>query len=170
MSSNSERVVVQVRYNGVEERFEGSPEDVWVLLGKFFGNFIPSFNVAKKLLLSADVENLARDCEGIIAFSTEGPNVLVHKSRLTDVETLGLWLLASYVGFQLGFVQSEVLSKDELQARLGKSGKITSTRLGELVKNDWVAKTGNDGFQLSTFGVLQLQREVLPRVRSKLLG
>ena len=59
------------------------------------------------------------------------------------------------------------LSKEELQAKLGKSGKITSTRLGELVKNDLVMKTADEKFKITTFGIAQMQKDVLPRIRAK---
>jgi hypothetical protein len=168
--AKGEKVFVHIKYKSVEQKFEGAVEEVWILLGKFFSEFVPSFDAANKLHLSVDIVNLTRNCEGLIAFSSEGANLLVPKNLLTDFETLSLWLLSSYVGFRLGFMGSETMSKGELQTRLGKSGKITSTRLGELVKNDFVIKTSDDCFRLSTFGVLQLQRDVLPRVHSKMLG
>jgi len=68
----------------------------------------------------------------------------------------------------LGLVESDALSKEELQAKLGKSGKITSTRLGELVKNDVVTKTAEDRFRITTFGIVQMQKEILPRVKAKM--
>jgi predicted transcriptional regulator len=71
------------------------------------------------------------------------------------------------LGSKLGLLASEVLSKDELQAKLGKSGKITSTRLGELVKNDLVAKTVDDKFRVTTFGVVQLQKDLLAKIKAK---
>jgi hypothetical protein len=163
----SNKVQVQIRYKGVEDTFEGSVEETWLLLTKFFSGFIPSFEVASKLLLSVDVQTLARDCEGLIAFSSEGSNILVPKSKLTDNETLALLLLAAYLGKKLNLLDNESLSKEELQARLGKSGKITSTRLGELVKNEWVEKIGDDKFMITTFGVIQMQKDVLPRIIAK---
>jgi hypothetical protein len=54
-----------------------------------------------------------------------------------------------------------------LQAKLGKSGKITSTRLGELVKNDSVAKTADEKFRVTTFGVSQLQKDLLSKIKAK---
>jgi hypothetical protein len=161
------RVSVVVKYGGVEQTFAGSVEDVWLSLNRFFGEFLPSFEVAKKLVLSVDLQGLVKDCEGLIAFSKEGANLLVSKDKLTDNETLLLWLLAYHVGFQLGFVGSEAVSKEELQAKLGKSGKITSTRLGELVKSDMVAKTAEDKYKITTFGVTQMQKEIIPRIKAK---
>jgi hypothetical protein len=54
-----------------------------------------------------------------------------------------------------------------LQAKLGKSGKITSTRLGELVKSDLIAKSVDERFKITTFGVVQMQKDVLSKIRAK---
>ena len=167
MNAGNGRVYVQVKYNGVEETFEGTVEETWLLLGKFFGEFVPTFEVAKKLSLTVDAVKLARDCEGLITFSPEGANLLVPKNRLTDNETLALWLLASYLRNKLQLADTIAISKEELQMKLGKSAKITSTRLGELVKMDWAAKTADDKFRMTTFGVSQMQQDVLPRIIAK---
>jgi hypothetical protein len=164
----SDKITVQIRFGDVEQTFSGSVEDVWLSLNRFFGEFLPSFEVARRLVLSVDLQGLVKACEGLIGFSREGASLLVSKDRLTDNEALLLWLLAGYVGFQLGLVGSDCVSKEELQAKLGKSGKITSTRLGELVKSDMVAKTADDKFRITTFGVVQMQKDVLPRIKAKL--
>ena len=164
----TEKVSIQIKYRDLEKTFSAPPEETWLLLKKFFSEFIPSFEIANKLWLSADLQGLAKECEGLIAFSKEGPSLLVSKGKLTDNDTLLLWLLAGYVGHELGMLEHETLSKEELQTKLGKSGKITSTRLGELVKNDVVAKAVDDQFKLTTFGVVQMQKEILPKIRAKI--
>ena len=168
--SGSRQVSVVVRFGDVEQTFTGSVEDVWLSLNRFFGEFLPSFEVAKRLVLSVDLEGLVKACEGLIGFSKEGANLLVSKDRLTDNETLLLWLLAGYVGFGLGLVGSDCVSKEELVAKLGKSGKIVSTRLGELVKGDVVAKVADDKYRITTFGLVQMQKDILPKIRSKTTG
>ena len=167
MTEKPEKVTVHIKYKDVEKTFSATPEQMWLLLGKFFNEFLPSFEIANKLWLSVDLHQLAKDCEGLIAFSQEGANLLVPSSKLTDNETLSLWLLASYLGHQLAMTASDALSKEELQSKLGKSGKITSTRLGELVKSDVVMKTTDEKFRITTFGVVQMQRESLPKIRAK---
>jgi hypothetical protein len=167
LTEKSEKVTVHIKYKDVEKTFSAIPEETWLLLNKFFNEFIPSFEIANKLRLNVDLQQFAKDCEGLIAFSPEGPNLLVPKSKLTDNETLSLWLLANYLGHKLNMVESDTVSKEELQTKLGKSGKITSTRLGELVKSDVVTKTADDKFRITTFGVAQMQKDTLPKIKTK---
>ncbi len=167
MTEKTEKVTVHIKYRDMEKTFSASPEETWLLIGKFFNEFLPSFEIANKLWLSVDLQALAKESEGLIAFSKEGASLLVSKSKLTDNETLSLWLLAGYIGHELGLLETDTLSKDELQVKLGKSGKITSTRLGELVKNDFAVKTADDKFKLTTFGITQMQKEILPKIRAK---
>ena len=167
MTENPEKVAVNIKYKNVEKTFSALPEEAWLLLSRFFSEFLPSFEIANKLMLSVDLQQLAKDCEGLIGFSPEGANLLVSKSRLTDNETLLLWLLAGYLGHKLGVMASDAVSKEELQAKLGKSGKITSTRLGELVKNGSVAKTVDEKFRVTTFGVAQMQNDLLAKIKAK---
>ncbi|MBT0159227.1 hypothetical protein G4O51_04500 [Candidatus Bathyarchaeota archaeon A05DMB-2] len=167
MTEKQDKVTVQIKYRELEETFSATIEETWLMLSKFFNQFLPSFEVANRLWLSVDMRQLAKDCEGLIAFSKEGSSLLVSKSKMTDNETLLMWLLASYLGHELGLLETDALSKEELQAKLGKSGKITSTRLGELAKNDLIAKTTDDKFRVTTFGVAQMQKEVLPRIKAK---
>ena len=141
MSEESEKICVQIKYKDVEKQFSAEPQEVWLLLNQFFKDFIPSFEIAQKLWLNTDVALLAKDLNGIVAFSRDGVSLLAPKNKLTDNDALLVWLAAYFLGHKLGLIKSDSLSKEELQFKLGKSGKITSTRLGELVKNDFAAKT-----------------------------
>ncbi len=168
MSDKSEKVNVHVKYKDLEKQITAEPEQAWILLNQFFKKSIPLFEIANKLWLSVDIQQLARDLDGIVAFSSDGASLLAPKNKLTDNETLAVWLAAYYLGFKLGLVPSDLLSKDELQIKLGKSSKITSTRLGELVKNDLVAKVDGEKFRITVFGVCQMQKEIIPRIKSKI--
>lgn len=167
MTDEADYIGVQIKYNGVEKAFSGNMEEVWLSISKFFLEFIPTFEIANKLMLKVDLQKLTKDSEGIIAFSKEGPSILVSRNKLTDNETLGLWLLANYVGCQLGILENNSVSKEELQARLGKDAKITSTRLGELVKNQIAIRTPDEKYRITTFGIVQIQKDTLPRIKAK---
>jgi hypothetical protein len=160
-------VTVQVKHNNSEETFSGSPEQVWLLLDRFFHQFLPSFETARILSLHVDLQMLTHDCENVIGLADEGPYILVSRNKLTDNETLALLLLANYIGHRMGKIQSEGLSKEELQLRLGKGAKITSTRLGELVKNEIAVRTADEKYKITTFGLVQMQKDILPKIKSK---
>ncbi len=168
MNANPKKIHVKLEYNGATQEFSAEPQEAWLLTTRFFQGIVPSFELAQKLLLNVDILQLTKDLDGIIAYSSDGVNLMVPKNKLTDNEALLLWLLAHYLGQKLGLLTADSLSKEELQAKLGKSGKITSTRLGELVKNDFVAKTTDEKFRITTYGVVQLQRDALPKIKSKL--
>lgn len=168
MIDQPEKVSIHLKYKNVEKSFQGTPEIAWIFVTKFFNEFLPSFEVASKLLLTVDLQQLAKKCEGLIAFSQEGANLLVPKKRLTDNEALLLWLLAGYLGNKLGMNLNDDITKEELRTRLGKSRKITSTRLGELAKCDMVIKTPDERFRITAFGIDQMQVDIIPKIKAKI--
>jgi len=169
MMGEAEHVVtVHVKYGEVEQTFTGNVNDVWVSVNKFFGEMIPAFGIARKVTLTVDLAKLIEDFKDVIAVAPEGPEVLVAKEKLTDSETLQLFLLAAYIGYRLGKLSSETMTKEELAAKLGKNMKITTTRLGELMKDGFVNRTEEGNYKVTTIGVKKLLDEALPRIRAKL--
>ncbi len=167
MSEKPEKIQVQIKYKELAQTFSAEPQEAWLLLSQFFKEFIPSFAIAQKLWLNIDLRQLALDLDGLVAFSADGASLMAPKNKLTDNEAISIWLTAQFLGHELGMLGSDAVSKEELQVKLGKSGKIVSTRLGELVKNGLVAKTADDKFRVTAYGIVQAQKEVAPRVRSK---
>jgi hypothetical protein len=168
LTSEENQITVSVKYGGVEQTFSGSLEEVWAALNKFFSELIPAFQIAKALVLSVDLQKLVEECKGLVGFADNMPHLLVPKEKLTDNEALALHLLAAHIGFRLGMLKTDVLTREELQARLGKNPKITSTRLGGLVKSEIAEKTGEGGYRITSFGVFQVQKEWLPKIKAKL--
>jgi hypothetical protein len=167
LSQKPEKIQIQIKYKNIEQQFSAGPQEAWLLVNQFFKEFIPSFEIAQKLWLNVDLQQLAKDLDGIVAFSNEGTSLMAPKAKLTDNEALSIWLVAQHLGNQLGMITSDSLSKDDLQVKLGKNSKIISTRLGELAKNGIVAKTENDRFRITTYGIIQTQTEVIPRIKQK---
>jgi len=150
-------ITVHVKYGELEQTFTGSVNDVWVSVNKFFGELVPAFDIARKVTLTVDLAKLIEDFKDVIAIAPEGPELLIGKEKLTDSETLQLYLLAAYVGYKLGKLTRETVTKEELQAKLGKNMKITTTRLGELVKQGYVVRTEDGSFKIATIGIKKLQ-------------
>ena len=167
MSQKPDKVHVKIEYKGAAQAFTAEPQETWFLLNKFFMQQIPTFEVAQKLVLHVDLLQLAKDLVGVVGFSEGTACLLLPKSKLTDNEALLIWLCAQFLGSELGLLARDSMSKDQLQTKLGKTGKITSTRLGELVKSEMVAKTADDQFKVTAFGVIQAQKEMIPKIRQK---
>jgi len=165
---SEEKITVHIKYKDVEQTFVGHVNDVWVVVNKFFSQMIPSFDVAQKVLLTPDLPKLIEGLKDVIALATEGPELLISKRRLTDSEIIQLYLLAAYMGHKLGRLSRDAMSKKELQTRLGKTSKITSTRLGELCREGVAIKTEEGKYKITTIGIKRLQDELLPKIREKI--
>jgi hypothetical protein len=158
-TSEEEVVTVVIRYAGLEKTFTGNVNDVWISVNKFFGEMVPAFDMARKMTLTVDLSKLIEDFKDLVAIAPEGPQVLIPKQKLTDSEALQLYLLAAYLGNRLGKLKTEAMAKEELQVKLGKNMKITTTRLGELVKEGIVAKTDEGNYRITTLAIKKLQEE-----------
>ena len=165
--TEEEKVTVHIKYQDFEQTFTGNANQVWISINRFFNEMVPALNTVKKALLTVDLEILIEACKNVIAVAPEGPVLLVSRSKLTDSETITLHLLAVYICNKLG-QSKEVLTKEELQMGLGKSAKIISTCLGELIRNGYVIKTDDGNYKITTVGIRRFQEEVLPEIRQKL--
>jgi len=165
---SEETITVHVKYKDMEQTFTGNVNDVWVSVNRFFSEMVPAFDIARKVTLTVDLAKLVEDFKDVIAIASEGPTLLISKEKLTDSETLQLYLLAAYMGYRLGKLTRETMTKEELQTKLGKSMKITTTRLGELVKDGLATKTEEGNYKITTIGIKRLQDEALPKIRAKL--
>jgi hypothetical protein len=156
----AEQIIVHVKYAGVEQTFSGSVDSVWMSVNKFFSELIPAFDLARKVTLTIDLHRLVEDCTDVIAIAPEGPELLIPKEKLTDSETLQFYLLAAYVAHRLGKMGTNALTKEQLADKLGKNKKITTTRLGELVKQGKVLKTNEGNYKIATVAIKNLQEEI----------
>ena len=163
----NEIVTVQIKYQETKQTFTGDPDQVWKSINKFFTEMIPTLQTIKKVLLTVDLENLIEDVKNLIALTPEGPVLLVSKQKLTDSETLSLHLIAAFIGNKLG-QSKDAQSKEDLQTGIGKSAKITSTRLGELIRERLATKTEEGNYRITTLGIKRFQEETLPEIKEKL--
>ena len=160
-------VTVHVKYRDIEQTITGNANDVWVSINRFFCKMIPAFDLARKITLSIDLQKLVEDFKDVIAIAPEGSQLLISRQKLTDSETLLLNLLATYIGYKIGKLEREWLSREELQAKLGKSMKITSTRVGELTREGMALKTKDGNYKIATVGIKCIQKEILPKIKSQ---
>ncbi len=163
---NEEIVTVHIKYRDTQQTFSGNANSVWMNINRFFSEMIPALQVVKKALLTVNLEKLIEDCKNIIAVAPEGPVLLISRQKLTDSETILLNLLATYISNKL-VLSKDYLTKEELQSMLGKTAKITSTRLSELCREGYATKTEEGNYKITTLGIKYSQEEALPQIIEK---
>jgi hypothetical protein len=150
-------ITVHVKYGDIEQTFTGNVNDVWVSVNRFFSDMIPELSITHGITLTLDLAKVVEDFKGVVAIAPEGPELIIPKEKLTDSETLQLYLLAAYLGYKLGKLTRETMTKEELQAKLGKTPKTTSARLSELVKQGNLVKTEEGTYKIATIAIKKLQ-------------
>ena len=166
----TEKVNIKIKYKNIEKTLSATPEETWNFLRAFFKDFIPSYKIAEKLRINLDIKKLAKDCEGFFIYSSERPFLIKPNKKLTDNETILLWLLAYHLGTAINATKSENVSKEFLQRKIKKSGKITSTRLNELLHNDLVKKVNDCDYALTDLGIILMQKDFLPKIKFKYIS
>lgn len=81
MTNQPNDITIHIKYENLEKTFTGKPEDIWLSISKFFSEFLPTFETIKRITLSIDLQKLLKDLENIVAFSQEGPNILIPKKQ-----------------------------------------------------------------------------------------
>jgi hypothetical protein len=111
LSGEPEKILVKIKYKDIEQQLCAPPQEAWLLLNQFFKNILPSYEIAQKLMLKIDIEQLAKDLNDIVAFSNDGISLLSPKNKITDNDTLLIWLAGYHLGHELGLVNSEKPAK-----------------------------------------------------------
>ncbi|RLI23982.1 MAG: hypothetical protein DRO52_06195 [Candidatus Hecatellales archaeon] len=167
-----ETIKIHVEFGENRLDFEGSPEEAVRALLAFLQNAYPAYEMARRLTLTVDLEELLKSLEGVLAFTPEGPVILAGRERLerglSIRELILLHLVKAYVGFRLGKLPRESLSVDELlKATGGKVGAVAG-RLSEMVSEELIERLGRAEYKITTYGVKHFLESILPKVRSLL--
>jgi hypothetical protein len=171
---SEKRLKIYVEFGEVKLEFEGTPEAVIKTLLEFLQKHYPAYELVNKLTLTVEIEELIRKLEGILAFTPEGPVVLINRDRLerglSIREMILLHLVKAYVGFQLGKLEKDSLSVDELlKATGGKVGAVAG-RLSEMASEDLIQRIGRAEYRVTTYGVKHFVEAVIPKLREFLEG
>jgi len=155
------------KYKDMELRFKGKPNDVIRSLLKFIQQIIPTYDLASKLILTVDLEELLKNMEGMIAFTPEGPVVTVPKERLGgEKDAILLHLVKTYIGYKTGRLGKDSLATSEITSLTGGKSSTIGARLSELVSSGWVERVGRGEYRITTLGIRNFIDEILPKIES----
>ena len=167
MESGEDLLELFAKYKDMELRFKGKPDDVVRSLLKFLQQILPTYDLASKLTLTVDLEDLLEKMEGIIAFTPEGPVVTVSKGKLSgERDAILLHLVKTYIGYKTGRLEKDTLATSEITSLTGGKSSTVGARLSELVSAGWVERVGRGEYIITTLGIRNFIDEVLPKIES----
>jgi len=167
MEKEEELLELSAKYKDMELRFKGKPDDVIRSLLKFIQQILPAYDLASKLILTVDLEDLLKRLEGIIAFTPEGLVVTVPREKIGGgKDAILLHLVKAYVGCKTGRLEKDSLATVEIAALTGGKTSTITARLSELVNSGWVERVGRGEYRITTLGIRNFIDEVLPKIES----
>ncbi|HZY47331.1 MAG TPA: hypothetical protein VFE96_05985 [Candidatus Bathyarchaeia archaeon] len=162
-SQRSATIEVTVRFNGIETKIIGNPENVVRELVSFFSRAFPAIELASKLVLSIDSAEYLQSCAGVLAFSPEGLVILKDTTSLKDRELMMLHVAGARMFYLLGKKDIDSISLDELSKITGRVTGTIAGRLSELVREQLIERVGKGSYRLTTMGQRVVIQTLMPK-------
>ena len=126
----------------------------------------PAYDLSD-LTLTVDLEDLLRGIKDLIAFTPEGPVLVVPREKLGGQRNaIMLHFIRIYVGYKTGRLDKNYLKTSEIVSLIGGMPGATAARLSELTNMGWVERTGRGEYRLTTLGVKGFLDEILPTLKA----
>ena len=158
---------VTIRYGTIEKKITGSPEQVAQDVLTFLHSVIPELELASHLVLSVDINSLARACEGVLAITPEGIVVTVPIDVLADRELLLLHLAKARIAQILAKSETDLVQSTDLIAATKKSAGTVAGRLSELCGEGLAERKGKGEYRATTLGLHVFSEQVLPKLKPR---
>jgi len=168
MESEEDLLEIFAKYRDLEIRFKGKPDEVIRSLLRLIQQILPTYDLASKLILTVNLEDLLENVKGIIAFTPEGPVVTIPKEKLSgERDAILLHLIKTYIGYKTGKLEKDTLATSEITSLTGGKSSSVGARLSELVSSGWIERVGRGEYRITTLGVKNFIDEVLPKIKSE---
>ncbi len=168
MESEEDPLEIFAKYRDLEIRFKGKPDEVIRSLLRLIQQILPTYDLASKLVLTVDLEDLLENVKGIIAFTPEGPVVTIPKEKISgERDAILLHLIKTYIGYKTGKLEKDTLATSEITSLTGGKSSSVGARLSELVSSGWIERVGRGEYRITTLGVKNFIDDVLPKIKSE---
>ena len=164
--SNSSKISVSISFNGIDVEFKGEPESVMFSINEFMTKQVPDINIARKITLNYSLKDLVDNFSNFVKITPEGPVVWKDGKKFSDREVISLQLLASKISRLLGNNKTEDANFRILLNQTSINQKSLSSRLSELIKNNYVEKSNNGDnthYKITTKGICWLENSILKK-------
>jgi len=163
--SEERKIEVYIKYKDFEKKIVGNADEVLKELISFLTQIYPKLELAEKLSLTVDVNELITAFQGIIAVTPEGIVTLANVEALPDKELILFHLVKTKVSRLLGKSEKEsLLISDILSSTKHSVGSIAG-RLSELCSEGFVERVGKGEYRVTTYGLDYFLKNVIPKLK-----
>lgn len=161
----SPNLKVTIKYGSIESTCEGSADEVLKFVFRFIRDVYPNYAIVSGLTLTVDLENLLKRLSDVITFLPKGQSIILKPTKdLTDSDLILTYLVAAYVGNQIGLREKDYLSMAGLLDRTGKPAGTVAGRLSELVDRLCVERVGRGEYRVTAYGVKEFNDAILSKL------
>lgn len=166
LTSLAQPLEVTIKFGTLEKKITGPPDQVAREVLSFLNKAIPQLELASRLSLSVDINELARACEGILAVTPEGVVVMAPIDQLADRELLLLHLAKASIAHMLGKSDKDLVQSADLIVATKKSAGTVAGRLSELCGESLAERKGKGEYRVTTLGMHLFREQVLPKLKA----
>ena len=167
LSTIGQPLEVTIKYGTIEKKIVGQPDVVAKETYAFLLKVVPELDLASQLVLSADVNDLAQACLGVLAVTPEGVVITVPTENLADRELVLLHLSRARIAQMLGKADKDHVQSAELIAATKKTPGTVAGRLSELCGESLAERKGKGEYRATTLGLHVFREQILPKLKSK---
>jgi hypothetical protein len=167
LSGVGQPLEVTIRYGTLEQKITGPPELVAQEVFAFLAKAIPQMQLASRLTLSVDINELAKACEGVLAVTPEGVVVTVPVENLADRELILLHLARARIAQMLGKSDKDFVQSADLIVATRRTAGTVAGRLSELCTENLAERKGKGEYRATTLGLHVFREQVLPKLKPK---
>lgn len=165
--SQPENVSVSVTVGDVKVQFSGTAESVMASVFNFLSKQVPAMDLAKRISLSYEVNELVSKYAHLVKITPEGPRIIPDSDvRLSDKDMVALELVAARIAKDTGKAQDDAMQVSEIQSATALNPKSISSRISEMVKAGHVARDDKEQgkYRITTAGIHWLNSIVEKKV------
>jgi hypothetical protein len=166
LSTLGQPLEVTIKYGTMEKKIVGQPDFVAKEAYAFLLKVVPELDLASQLVLSADVNDLAQACLGVLAVTPEGVVITVPTESLTDRELVLLHLARARIAQMLGKSEKDHVQSAEVIAATKKSPGTVAGRLSELCGESLAERKGKGEYRATTLGLHVFREQIIPKLKS----
>jgi hypothetical protein len=133
----------------------------------FLSKQVPAMDLAKRISLSYEVNELVTKYVHLVKITPEGPRIIPDSDvRLSDKDMVALELVAARIAKDTGKAQDDAMQVSEIQSATALNPKSISSRISEMVKAGHVARDEKEPgkYRITTAGIHWLNSIVEKKV------